>query len=210
MYSQQSFLSNVAGSVLNSSTRGEGREGRFGNAHESIVPYQTFECKGGGVVVVGCGNDRQFREFKDLAGVEVGGLEGGSNGNRVENRDKLITLVEEAMMRRTRDEWGEVFEGAGFAFGPVRSVREGFECKQSVKAGMKVTLRDEGEGEDRMEMVVVNHPVKHSGVTDVKDWRRPPWRGEHTEGILGEIGFEEEAIERLRREGTVEVWGKEE
>ena len=49
-------LINVGSGVLNA---GSG-DGRYGNAHASVVPYQTF-ATADGAIVLACGNDRQFR-----------------------------------------------------------------------------------------------------------------------------------------------------
>jgi crotonobetainyl-CoA:carnitine CoA-transferase CaiB-like acyl-CoA transferase len=58
---------------------------------------------------------------------------------------------------------------------------------------------------------VVNHPLKHSGVLDVTEWTRPPFRGEHTEMVLSEFaGVREEEIRRMEREGDIEIWREEE
>ena len=56
METQLSMLANVASSDLNSL---EPRNSRYGNAHESIVPYQTFQCSCGGSLVL-CGTSDKF------------------------------------------------------------------------------------------------------------------------------------------------------
>ncbi|GMI27678.1 hypothetical protein TrCOL_g10931 [Triparma columacea] len=206
MAAHQSMLVNRASSEINS--EGGGGRARYGNEHESIVPYQVFECGGGGHVVVGVGNDGQFKDFVGRVGLDVEELERetgkkfGRNEDRVENRAVLIPAIERKLMEKGRDEWCGEWEDAGFAFGPVRSIKEGFSCPQSVAQEMVVDL----EG-----VKVVNHPLKHSGVLDVAEWTRPPFRGEHTEMVLSEFaGVREEEIRRMEREGDIEIWREEE
>ncbi len=49
---------------------------------------------------------------------------------------------------------------------------------------------------------VINHPIGLSGV-EGRGATRPPEVGEHTGGVLRELGYEEDDIERLRDEGVV-------
>ena len=41
--------------------------GRIGNAHPNIVPYQTFACADGHIILA-VGNDGQFARFCEAAG----------------------------------------------------------------------------------------------------------------------------------------------
>ncbi|GMI07110.1 hypothetical protein TrRE_jg8150 [Triparma retinervis] len=113
MSTQQSMLVNVASSVLNGGSRARAR---YGNSHESIVPYQTFGTRGGGHVVVGAGNDGQFSEFLGCVGIDLGELERGTgmrfgrNDDRVKNRDVLIPV---ALPVEDEPELVKVCEGLG-------------------------------------------------------------------------------------------------
>jgi crotonobetainyl-CoA:carnitine CoA-transferase CaiB-like acyl-CoA transferase len=51
---------------------------------------------------------------------------------------------------------------------------------------------------------VLSHPVRYDGAPPPLR-RVPPELGEHTEEILAELGYDEEAIEKLKAEGAVRV-----
>ena len=50
--------------------------------------------------------------------------------------------------------------------------------------------------------MILNHPVKVQGVAQVGP-KRAPDLGEHTDEILGELGFSASAIESLRDKGAI-------
>lgn len=169
MESQLAGLVNIASSSLNAAATVATSDGdndvstsvlpppppppkRWGTAHESIVPYQAFRCKGnsgesiGGFhdqqddqyIVIGAGNDRQFAKLVEV--LEVPELARDprfvTNAARVAHRQILIPLLEERFSHKTREEWTELLGGRGFPFGPLRNVQEAFDCKQARHVGM--------------------------------------------------------------------------
>lgn len=75
---------------------------RWGNAHPNLVPYQPFPAADG-TVVLGVGNDRQYRdlcELLDLRGHPVAELD---NPGRVEHRDEVVAALAERIARRPAD-----------------------------------------------------------------------------------------------------------
>lgn len=85
---QVASLINMGSNYLNAGVEGR----RWGTAHASIVPYQAFRTADGGWLVVGGGNDAQYRELckrigrLDLLDEE----EYKTNAQRVKNRKRLV------------------------------------------------------------------------------------------------------------------------
>ena len=106
-----SALVNVSGSAL---VTGE-EPGRHGNAHPSIVPYETFAAADGPITVAGA-NDGLYRrlcaaiERPDLAEDE----RYRTNSGRVEHREELVGELNRVFASRTADEWVERLRGQGF------------------------------------------------------------------------------------------------
>lgn len=98
---------------------------RWGNAHATIVPYQTFEASDRPFAVA-VGNDAQFRRLCDVVGAPEMGTDPrfATNPARVENRDELVPLLAERLRARTAAAWLGALEAAGVPCAPVQGVRE--------------------------------------------------------------------------------------
>ncbi|MFT7585946.1 MAG: crotonobetainyl-CoA:carnitine CoA-transferase CaiB-like acyl-CoA transferase, partial [Cellvibrionaceae bacterium] len=88
--SQVGWLVNIAQNYL---ATGE-TPGRFGNAHPSLVPYETFETADGHIVLA-IGSDDQFRKFCLAANRPElwADIRFQTNNGRVTNREELLVLV---------------------------------------------------------------------------------------------------------------------
>jgi crotonobetainyl-CoA:carnitine CoA-transferase CaiB-like acyl-CoA transferase len=209
METQLASLVNIASSSLNSQPNTPPPK-RWGTAHESIVPYQTFRCKSPAgnkdqYIVVGAGNDEQFQKFCIVLGLAelAADTRFQTNAGRVSHRDELISKLEEKFMERSRDEWVASLEGKGFPLGPVRSVPEAFECEQAVYRGMVQELDHPVVGKVRLP----RSPVSFSSVGRGEVTHHPPMLGEHTEEVLADIlKVNASDIGRLERVGVVECW----
>jgi crotonobetainyl-CoA:carnitine CoA-transferase CaiB-like acyl-CoA transferase len=121
--SQLSWLANRAQEYLVS---GE-ETGRMGNAHPSIVPYQTFDASDKKIALA-VGNDAQFGNLcKALGREELATDERfARNPDRVANREELVALLQEEFSKMTADEWVEEVRGAGVPIGPVNTLADVF------------------------------------------------------------------------------------
>lgn len=156
---------------------------RMGNAHISIVPYQTFATRDGHMILA-IGNDGQFARFCTAVGREdlSGDERYRTNPARVTNRDSLIPLLEEIMLTRTTDEWVELLEANTVPGGPINGMKRVFENEQVAARNMsKNIIRGNGEA-----MPTVASPMQFSK-TKVGYNRPPPKLGEHTREVLDEI-----------------------
>ena len=71
-----------------------------------VTWYQVFACSDGHLIL-GAGNDGQFRKFCDVAGRPdlVQDPRFSTNDARVRNRDVLVPILDELFKARRRDEW---------------------------------------------------------------------------------------------------------
>ena len=89
---QVAWLANVGSNYLVSGTK----PGRYGNAHPSIVPYQSFQAQDG-YFCLAVGNDGQWQKLcRLIARPELAADERFStNPARVQNREILIPLLQD-------------------------------------------------------------------------------------------------------------------
>src|SRR5580698_859302 len=109
---------------------------RWGNAHPNIVPYQTFKTSDSWIIV-GVGNDGQFRKFVDAGGrAELADDDRfATNPDRVRNRDVLVPLLAEMVRTRDKHDWIASLEAAGVPCGPINNLEEVFENEQVIARG---------------------------------------------------------------------------
>jgi crotonobetainyl-CoA:carnitine CoA-transferase CaiB-like acyl-CoA transferase len=153
---------------------------RYGSAHPSIVPYQSFQ-----------GSDRSFvvavatdRHFALLAGEVLGRPELASdpryatNAGRVEQRESLLPELARAFAARSAAEWVELCRAVGIPAALVERFEEIF-ARPLVR-----TVRHPSIGA----LSQVRSPI-HSGGNRSID-RPPPLLGEHTRSVLEELGMD--------------------
>ena len=170
-----------------------------GSAHRLIAPYQAIRCEDG-YITVGTTNDRLFSRFSQVLGRPewIESTEFGSNAQRMNNTDMLVDQIESITTTAPRSHWLGLFEESGVPCGPINSYSEVLTDPQILAREMVIDTTHPTLG-----------PIKSLG-TPIKlsetplDPRRPaPLLGEHTDEILAEIGYDEEAISRLRGLGAV-------
>jgi crotonobetainyl-CoA:carnitine CoA-transferase CaiB-like acyl-CoA transferase len=193
---QVAMLANVGSNYLNSGKPPT----RWGNAHANIVPYQTFACSDGHLIVA-AGNDAQYRKF-----VEAGGQPEladdprfATNPLRVRNRDTLVPMLAGMVRARTRDEWIGLLEARGVPCGPINDVGEVFGNPQVKARGMAVELPHPAAGQ----VSLVRSPMKMS-VTPATSDKAPPLLGQHTDEVLRDVlGKSADQIAALRAKGVL-------
>ena len=154
--------------------------GRFGNAHASIVPYQSFAVSDGHVLVA-VGNDAQFARFCDFFGADWHmDPRFRTNPLRIDNRDVLIPLIEAGMRKRTRAEVIEGLEARRVPVGPVNDLAQAFDSDQARARGAVLSMLTPDAAEGRVDLLA--NPLRLSR-TPVSYRHPPPRCGVHTRDV---------------------------
>lgn len=117
---------------------------------------------------------------------------------RVE-RPRLEKVMQAVFSRRTRDEWVEALIEADVPVAPVHDM-EALAGDPHVKARNLIQDIFLASGQTSRQ---VSFPVEFSACDARRIRRPPPELGEHTDEVLAEIGYSDEEVSRLRREGIV-------
>jgi len=169
-----SLLVNTASNYLNGNQEGK----RWGSAHASIVPYQSFQTKDG-FFTIGAGNDTLFRELCDVIDrrdlIETSD-KFARNEDRVVNREELIEILTQTFKEKTNSEWNRVFTKARvrFPYGPVNSLSAVFSEQQVLHNGMSVEMAHDTLGSVKQ----VGPAVRFSSIANGPR-SPPPTLGQH-------------------------------
>jgi crotonobetainyl-CoA:carnitine CoA-transferase CaiB-like acyl-CoA transferase len=172
---------------------------RYGSAHPSIVPYQALRT-GDGHLMVAVGNDTLWQRFAPLLGVPALADDPrfATNPDRVAHRAELITLIEAALAARGSADWAEILSRAGIPAGAINTIDAALAHPQVLARDMVLTVEHPTAGTLRM----AGSPIKLSQHTTAAR-RPPPLLGEHTDEVLGELGYSATDIAALRDSGVV-------
>ncbi|WGG49310.1 CaiB/BaiF CoA transferase family protein [Rugamonas sp. DEMB1] len=193
---QVAMLANVGSNYLNSGKPPK----RWGNAHPNIVPYQTFACSDG-YIIVATGNDGQYQKFVEAGGRPelAGDPRFATNPLRVQHRDTLVPLLAAMVLARSRAFWIEGLEAVGVPCGPINDVGEVYQDPQVVARGLVVELPHPTAGTVKL----VRSPMKLSATPALADLA-PPLLGQHTEEVLGQLlGHSAADVAALRAKGVL-------
>jgi len=111
--------------------------GRMGNAHPTIVPYQSFSASDKDFAVA-VGNDTQFVKLceaigrSDLAQDE----RYATNPYRVANREMLVAELQGEFSKRSAEGWISTIRESGIPCGPVNSLTDVFSDQHVLGSGM--------------------------------------------------------------------------
>jgi len=155
-------------------------KGLIGNAHPSIVPYQTFDASDKPLVVA-VGNNSQFAGLcKALGRPELAEDERfATNPDRVANRETLVSELQEEIGKRPADEWAEEIRAAGVPSGPVNTLADVFADDHVRGSGILQDIVHASAGPLKMLASPILIDTERLPIR-----RPPPTLGQHTDETL--------------------------
>lgn len=171
----------------------------MGTAHPSMSPYQAFQAADG-PIMLGAGNDAQWRRFCKVAGLEdyVDHLDYATNALRMANLKKTEALVQEVMKTRTVTEWLACLSAAGVPCSPINNLGQALAHPQVAARGLIVEIEHPVLGT----MKNIGHPVRFQQENRTAS-RHSPLHGEHSEEVLHEAGYSPEQVRTFAERGVI-------
>lgn len=155
---------------------------RRGNAHPNIVPYDTFECSDGHILLA-VGNDAQFARYCDALGLADTAADPRftTNLGRIENRSALMDAIRPAMRALAKDDLLARLRGVGVPCGPINTIGEALTSPQAQARGAVVDI--DRADVDKGHVSLLGNPLKFSATPVAYD-RAPPRFGQDTAEVL--------------------------
>jgi itaconate CoA-transferase len=172
---------------------------RSGARHAVIAPYGPYTAGDGKVVYLGLQNEREWGRFcaEALCQPEVAtDPRFSSNPRRVEHRAELDALITKSFSGLTADEVIARLESAHIANARMNTVEEFIDHPQ-LAARHRWTEVASPAGPVRALVPPFNFDNMEIPMGAI------PAVGEHTDTILGELGFDSDTIARMHRSGIV-------
>jgi crotonobetainyl-CoA:carnitine CoA-transferase CaiB-like acyl-CoA transferase len=167
---------------------------RQGATHPIIAPYGPHRAGDGTEVIFGLQNEREWQTFcVDVLGCPelAGDQRFDANTKRVAARAELTALIEAGFAALTAEQVVARLDAAGIANGRLSDMDAVWNHEQLRARGRWVPVHTE-----RGPVEALLPPANVSGVEPVMG--EVPALGQHTEAVLGELGYDAAAIAGMR------------
>jgi len=173
--------------------------GQAGNNHPTSVPTGVFATADGHINIAAAGNE-MFRRLSLALGAEalVADPRYATDKDRYRHRDALNAAIEEITRTMPSAAWIEILNRAGVPSGPIYRMDEVFADPQVRHLGIVQPVEHGTLG--RLDLV--GQPVTLSRTPSALH-RASPERGEHTDEVLHELGYDDNEIAALRAQSII-------
>jgi formyl-CoA transferase len=165
-----------------------------GNHHPTLIPMGVFPTADGHINIAAPGN-RMFRIFCKAIGAEslLEKPEYADAEKRSKNRDRLNAEISDYTTRRESAAWIELLNEAGIPCGPINRIDQTFADPQVRHLGIVTPVEHPALGPIQL----VGQAV-HLTRTPQRMRSAAPDKGQHTDSILAELGYDDQAIAGFR------------
>jgi crotonobetainyl-CoA:carnitine CoA-transferase CaiB-like acyl-CoA transferase len=174
-----------------------GQEGNFHPTSPGTGMFQTAD----GFINIAASGDNLWRRFCEAAGARdlLENPDFATVVSRAKNRQALIAHLNEIMRRHPNAYWVELLSKVGVPCGPINTIDQTFADPQVQHLGIAKPIDHPKLGPQK----VVGQPIHLSAFPQPDTLHPTPDQGQHTDAVLGELGFDAAAIAGLRSRGVV-------
>jgi crotonobetainyl-CoA:carnitine CoA-transferase CaiB-like acyl-CoA transferase len=176
------------------------RQPRLGNNHPNIVPYQVMPSSDG-FFILSVGNNATFERFCQVASCEdlLQDARCSTAVARVTNRAYVTEKCNAVTSQKPTQWWLENLEKAKVGCSPILHPDEVFADPHVRARGMVVQMQLPGLDQPAD---VIASPMKFSK-TKVNYRLPPPALGQHSNDVLGKLGYSPDQIAKMSDHGII-------
>lgn len=171
----------------------------IGNSHFVHVPYDTFKCSDG-FVVIAVITDNFWQNLKQVVNIpEFDNEKYDGQPGRWEDRNMINEKLNETLSKNTVAYWVEQLEKLRIPCAPVNSFSQALSDEQVLHRNMVVDLKHPSGSSTKGP----GNPIKLSR-TNEESFAAAPLLGENTNEVLKSLlGYDEQKIEQLKSDGVI-------
>jgi crotonobetainyl-CoA:carnitine CoA-transferase CaiB-like acyl-CoA transferase len=168
--------------------------GQAGNDHPTSIPTGVFPTSDGHINIAAAGR-HIYKRFCETLGLThlIDDPRFAQDSARSRNRAAINQIISEVTRKHSSADLIAMLNKAGVPCGPINRMDEVFADPQVKHLGMAAPVHHATLGD----IAVVNQPIKLSR-TPSRIAHPTPEKGEHTEEVLKECGYDEKAIAGFR------------
>ncbi len=165
--------------------------------------YDVFQVADGPIFLAAV-SDAQWKTFCTILGFNdlLADPALATNNERVRVRASLLPALRERLAHRTVAELSDLFERHGLPFAPINRPEALFDDPHLAATGglADITLPDGERAGATVQAALLPITMADQRLGVRLD---PPRRGEHTDALLGELGFDAATLKTLREQGAI-------
>jgi crotonobetainyl-CoA:carnitine CoA-transferase CaiB-like acyl-CoA transferase len=172
------------------------QEGNFHPTSPGTGMFQTAD----GYINIAASGDNLWRKFCEVSGDKdlASNPDFATVPLRAKNRQALIAHLNDVLRSKPSQFWVDELNKAGVPCGPIYQMDEVFADEQVKHLKMAASVHHPRLGD----IEVVNQAVELSRTPSGVRYPTPE-KGEHTDEVLGELGYDAAAIAELRKQKVV-------
>ncbi len=175
--------------------------GPQGAGHVSIPTYRSFPTKNGIDILITANTEKMWQSLCSVLDMEelINDPLFETNKDRLQNKEKLIPLLEERFSYKTCEEWMELLVKGGVPAAPVNTIDKALADPQVLARNMVVDVEHSLGGKIKL----LGNPIKLKR-TPAETFISPPLHGQHTHEVLRDfLKLDDHKIIALEEEGVV-------
>ncbi len=166
--------------------------------------YDIFTVKDDEQIFLAAVSDAQWLTFCDVLGFAdlKADTRYATNNERVTLRPVLMPILRERLATHSAAELTQIFEAAGLPFAPIRKPEELFDDEHLLATGglADITLPDGARAGQTAQTTLLPFTMDGQRLTVRSN---PPTLGEHTQELLGGLGYNAADVAKLHSESVV-------
>lgn len=172
---------------------------RMGTGHPAMAPYQVFQAADG-PVMLGVGNDSQWRKFCPVAGLENHRDDPrfATNADRVAHFGETVALVQQVLGKQPVAYWVAALQAVGVPCAPIHTLPQALAHPQIVERQVVGETTHAVLGAMRS----VNMPITFNHAPRAQTCA-PPLLGQHTVDVLNDAGYSDAEIQAFAAQNIV-------